>query len=380
MDDHKVTPITCAYLDHGYTTQTSGPCCHVPIPGVTNRAEMTRHPKFIEIRNSMNQGQWHPDCHRCQSVEEENQTRDDQTLSQRQDLNRRHQQYRKLFPNKDFTVDKLLYLTVDVGRACNIQCRSCGPYYSSKWINEYNTLPEQLQFTKPLEINIWPSDNYAEDQDDFSNLVTVDILGGEPIYNIKSYGLLKRILDATKGQTNLHIITNGTLLIDFEKYHWLLDFNHIAITVSIDGIGSTGEFIRTGSSWVDVRRNIQTYQQTSDRINVNAHITHSLLNIFEITKIRAWCTEWHVTPIKNLTIVQYPKHLTYSVLTDSEKADVVQRLTNTAADYLIPHIENSQHDSEARSNFFKLMEHTLEYHNLYWRDLIPELSTVIKET
>ena len=364
-----MTPITCALLDHGYTTQESAPCCHMHI---SNDEVDSKH--YIEIKQSMDNGVWHPKCHRCRIVEETTST---EIKSKRQCTNDYFRQYLDPADNVG-----LVDLTLAPGFMCNLQCRSCTPYLSSSWIKEELAMPLEIAQSKYAFRDQQARDtlkyNYADD--DWSTVRFANFLGGEPLYNPEFYVQLEKLFNDTNGNCMLSITTNGTVRLDLKKYHWLGKFKTLNLCFSIDSTGRSFEFIRTGGIWDNVVKNIQFYKSMDFSSNgctvgISSHLTASILNILEINNTLDYLESMDI-PVTTTQLTE-PKHLTYSVLTDQEKQKIIEKIDGTKAGYLVPYMLTEQHNPTNRKNFLLYMEHTKNYHDLDWKDYLPDLYNIM---
>ena len=279
-------------------------------------------------------------------------------------------------------VDTMYSLIVNTGPLCNLQCRTCSPWLSSSWIKEYNQLPSEFQiFGKSLnleKVKTWPG-QYYQFNDELSCVRELGLIGGEPMYNADSYNLLEKVYHATNGNTTITFTTNGTILFDNKKYPWLNKFKSIVLIVSLDASGQASNFIRTGSTWSTIEKNIQEYIKMPN-IRVEYHPTYSVLNIFEIDRLKKWAESIGIVATNEITYVEHPRHFSYNILTDVEKITAVEYLTSVGQYTVANRVTESTFEPKERSKFIKLMEHTKTYHDLDWKDYLPELYNLLNKT
>jgi len=362
--------LKCFFLDHGYDNATSSACCQMtsPHPRSDNFANLHTKTKFIKLKKSMDAGIWHSACEQCRVIED---LQDAQAQSKRQ-----HSLQRYTF--SDYTKNSgLINLQLTPGYLCNLQCRSCNPFLSSSWVKEDIEMPTDLsitprdKFSIPIKINRPPSLNY---NDNWSSVKYINFVGGEPLYNPEFTTLLNKLLTETNGDCDVSITTNCTVPLDLVKYQLLTKFRRVHLTVSIDSIGNSAEFIRTGTIWNKVVKNIEFYKSTEIFKNtIYFHLTNSILNILETPVTLDWLESMDIPPCGLTTHVTTPVHLTYSVLNNFEKQEITKRLAGTKADYITSALTSYQHNPIARSNFLLFMEHTKAYHGQDWKDYLPNL-------
>jgi MoaA/NifB/PqqE/SkfB family radical SAM enzyme len=373
-----ISRIKCFLLDHGYTNQTSGPCCQIDDfknlydengrKLVTNWQQLQQHERYIEIRSHMQSGQWHESCSQCRDAEQKG-------------LESMRINHYRLY---DSPAEKkgLMNLTIWTGRECNLQCRTCHPYCSTSWANEFAVLPGRLK-----EMRFQPADadaakRYSEYQtEDFSHVTEVVLTGGEPLYNREIFPILDQIGDQTQGRCVLSIITNSTIAMDFATFPFLRKFKQISILASIDATGPAFEFIRTGGRWSRVESNLRSY--VTNGIECTYHITHSALNLFNVAATREWLESLGFNDCGLQTFVQAPQHLTYSIFTDQEKQryqDWYDRQNFDPKHRYVPKtLWAAKFSDDLRSRFFNYMAHTKTYHGMDWQDHLPDLYNLMTQ-
>jgi hypothetical protein len=361
-------PIRCFYLDHGYDSQYSGPCCWQSMPNVRNRQEMLISPEYLEIKRSFAQGQWPENhCTRCRDIEHKNIGVENPVLSKRQSV---QEQYDKPY----VVADKLHTLAMDTGRLCNLQCRSCSAVLSSSWISESLEVPAELNMPVAVDIKVWPTADYDYEQDDYSELNHVNLIGGEPLYNPRAYGIIEKIYRETQGDCTLSFTTNAMIPLDFDRHPWLANFRQIDLMLSIDAVGPAAEFIRTGSRWETIERNVDFYQSRPEIFKFLLILpTHSALNLFELPDLHHWRKQRGLSLVGEVIHVSIPPHLSYQIFTDSEKQQLADFLNDNDCAYVIPELQRCSFDPALRDRFMIYMEHTKRFHGMDWREYLPKL-------
>lgn len=368
-------PIKCFLLDHGYEIKSGGPCCYVSVGNVKNFTELHTNKRFIQIKSLMDSGQWAPECRACRVKEDLT----GQAVSLRQHSN--------MSFNNAISNGGLKYLVVDTGNLCNLQCRSCNHLSSSSWVNETDVLKNYLHqkryhhqiVDRIIFIDGQLSGEYLP-EDDYSQLTYLGIRGGEPLYMPATLDLIEKISQHDVSQCTVHITTNGTILLDLKKYQWMKKFNTVAITLSMDATDQAAEFIRTGCKWSTVYKNLLKYSaiaKEESNIHLTYHPTYSILNIFEIPKLYSTMESLNIALSNELNVLQTPSFLSFSVLTDRERINVIEFLTDYNLTNLVDYIIKINHDPGSRALFFDYMEHTKQYHQMDWAEYLPDLYNLI---
>jgi hypothetical protein len=182
---------------------------------------------------------------------------------------------------------------------------------------------------------------------------------------------MHRVIEETDNQCMIAITSNGTIFPDLKRYPWLQNNPNIVITISVDAVGRAAEFIRTGTDWTRVEKNVKRFQDIG--LTVGYHVTHSVLNLFELDAVESWRIANDMPPCQLLTVVSHCDHLSFAVLTPEEKHEVCRYLSDRHGRFLIPYIQSSSYDSRQRKKFEDFMCHTQKYHGLDWRDYLPDL-------
>jgi organic radical activating enzyme len=215
------------------------PCCATSIddnvsnaPG--NVANFFNNPVFKEIRTALEQGEYPKYCNTCKVAEE------NKSLSHRKKLN----YYLDHCSNKS-EPGKLKYLDIAFSNTCNLTCAMCSNKYSSKWNELTKNAPEEiLKITNQTRnhTNTLSYSDIDEILDNSADLERIIIKGGEPLYDKKTLYYLEN-LEKINSTVELNIITNFTVYN--EKL--ISKFPNLNLTLSIDGINDTYEYIRGGN-------------------------------------------------------------------------------------------------------------------------------------
>jgi sulfatase maturation enzyme AslB (radical SAM superfamily) len=155
-------------------------------------------------------------------------------------------------------IPKLEFIELNFSNICNLKCRMCDNMRSSKWTAD----AEHMGFPVygKLENDVVISD------DTMINLRFIRFLGGEPLLHTNQIRAMLESAQRLGTISTLHIgiTTNGTIWPD----QLLLDLLDLCAmvywTVSIDAFGKLNDYIRSGSNWADISRNLQLLQQKAN--------------------------------------------------------------------------------------------------------------------
>lgn len=245
-----------------------------------------------EIRKSMLNGESHPSCERCWSVE------DNGGMSYRQIWNNIFRKNlgeleRNCLPDGSLKNTKIIYLDITLGNKCNLICRMCNPNSSNQWITEDNKFKIWGDNIEDEQDIVWFTlgDITAEDTlEKFKDLKHINFLGGEPLLIDEHLNFLQK-LSETKLSKNITLSYNTNLTTLPKKYLevWK-DFQMVSLGVSVDGYDERNDYIRYPVKWKKITKNIEEISKYRNEINLDLsiHSTFQLLNIYYIEEFLDW--------------------------------------------------------------------------------------------
>ena len=325
----------CAWADSGIALHNSGRCllcCHSQtyLQGtdkqdlyldVNTLQDAWTSPTRQQIQADLSAGIQHPNCSACWA--EENAGRSSRRLVA-------NQQFADLpaNPPRPHLVD------LKPGNTCNLACRTCWPEVSSKWYRDYWELeahkqePDYKKYLaswgrikssyEPENTRLW---NELEEW--LTDVKYYDIYGAEPMLLSSVFDILQQAVDKNlASKQSLHINTNGTIWNP--KYIDILtQFKHVALDISIDGIGPHFDYIRYGETWSTVEKNLDRYQELvrqHSNINMCVCVTVCAYNILYLGEIEQYFKTRGIGYFFNM--VHHPQHINVRVLPDQVKAQV----------------------------------------------------------
>jgi organic radical activating enzyme len=163
----------------------------------------------------------------------------------------------ELSKNNDGTTSKLpIDLHIDFGNECNLACKMCSPYASSKIAQQYTKW--NIDFDKKR--------NWTDSNDLFEkflnnititpNLNRIHVMGGEPVINKRFHEFVDWLIGKNFKNISLSFVSNGTFfndtLIDKLKF-----FKSVDIEISLESIHRNNDYIRQGSDTGQILNNIE---------------------------------------------------------------------------------------------------------------------------
>lgn len=228
------------------------------------------------------------------------------------------------------------------GNLCNLSCRHCNPYVSSKWYRDHYQVEikpkSNISFVDYAHQYDSIRDSFAEGNSNLwpvleqwnDCIIFYDLYGAEPL-------LIEPLLDqlrdsvrsgASQRQT-IHINTNGTIWHD-DFAELFSSFQRIELGVSIDGIEQQFDYMRYPAQWNRVLDNLKKYQQIEklhpERIHLEACITISLLNVYYV---KEYVKFFHSMGIHcGINLVHQPDYLNLRIASPKVKQAIIEHLNS----------------------------------------------------
>jgi radical SAM protein with 4Fe4S-binding SPASM domain len=190
--------------------------------------------------------------------------------------------------NTDGSLKKIKFKGWDfkISNKCNFKCRMCCPELSTR-INQENKEHSLRHFNKEVfdhstYLNI-PDfvDKYI---DDFE---LIEFAGGETLLMDDQYYLLQTLIE--RGRTNINLWYNTNMSVLKYKNKNILDYwrqwdpDKLKVYASIDEIGERAEYIRSGTVWNAVEKNLKIISK--EKFKRHTNITVTCYNIFRLPEI-----------------------------------------------------------------------------------------------
>ena len=223
--------------------------------------------KLKEVRESIKQGILHPEyCYNCIQAERNGSSERDWHNNVNEDFD----------PSTADINQPHVPVICDIrwNNTCNLACKYCMPYCSSKWASIMGEYEENSVRPYYQDIVDFVKNNQAYTKE-------VALVGGEPL-------LLKEnehLLDVIPEDTLITLITN--LSVDFNKNkvaQKLFNKKRVGWSMSFDNVGERFEYVRYGSTWSLMNNNVRTIK---DKFSQGHHGgVHAVYNLYNCTRLR----------------------------------------------------------------------------------------------
>ena len=322
--------------------QTSKDGCFGPCPYTANLwskkgtlLEQWQSTELENLRQNFINGKQDSQCQRCWKEESAGKKSLRIRLKEfRQSNNLEDKVFRK-YINAGHYKKFPLVLTLIPGNECNLACASCSGDFSSKW----NSLTKQQDYGKFQKVtNNWnlANEQYQEIVDNSHKLQKIELFGGEPFLNKKNKTLLidKLIEKGTSKEIKLYFNTNGTLY-DADYMKRLTDhFKFVEIRLSMDGVGSQFEYLRSGAKYKNVIENAENFAKLSNSdfqiiCTVSTFNIMSLSEINTLAKSKGWSIYYNIANTPNHILTHnIPEEIKQKINLDSNFSEITQYMRN----------------------------------------------------
>lgn len=193
---------------------------------------------------------------------------------------------------------ELKFLDLKLGNICNLKCRICGSWSSSKWAKEeLEYVPKELQHAhiaiKWLKDGMWPrkSPSFWDNLDELlPQIKYFEFTGGEPWMIQEHFDLLSRAVDRGYAKDiDIHYNTNTTQYPK-DPTIWR-HFKHVQIAFSVDNTEERFEYERFGANWQTANENINKVHDLRKQgypIATQLCCTWNIQNIMYLDEVLTW--------------------------------------------------------------------------------------------
>ncbi len=291
--------------------------------------------------------------------------------------------------------DQLWFVDLKLGNICNLKCRICGSWSSSKWATEeMDYLPKGEDKKKHIAYTWLKEGRWIEESPSFwENLKTLlpqikyfEFTGGEPWLIQEHWDLLKYAVETGNSKhIDIHYNTNATVnSLGAEKSELWNHFGRVDIAFSIDNVGDRFEYERYGAKWDEANEIIDGihFAKNVDTPNITTQLcfTINIQNVYYLDELLDWAD---TKPFGSVyfNMLHSPNHMSVQYMTPNAKELVLNKLKTTfwktkqyqqEINNLIKFIENGTGSNG--SEFLGQMKRTDEYRKQCFTDTHPEIA------
>lgn len=305
---------------------------------------------------------------------------------------------KELYPLVDWDndlPDQLWFIDLKLGNICNLKCRICGSWSSSKWAaEELDYLPPNYNKKSHVAYTWLKQGRWPEESPEFwDNLKTLlphikyfEFTGGEPWLIEEHWELLRYAVETGDSKhIDIHYNTNATVdsLSPNKSALWSA-FGRVDIAFSIDNVNERFEYERYGADWVEANKIIDSthFARDVDNPNITTQLcfTINIQNVYYLDELLAWAETKDFDSIY-FNMLHSPDHMSIQRMTAKAKELVLNKLKTTfwkstdhqrEIDNVIKFIENGP-GSDGKV-FLSKMKQTDAYRKQNFMDTHPEIA------
>jgi sulfatase maturation enzyme AslB (radical SAM superfamily) len=252
-----------------------------------------------------------------------------------------------------YTTEPVRYFELKPGNLCNLKCRMCNQFDSSKVASEMLELSEkygvphmltqarmldQARVEADFDISRMPDwsklDAFWEEADTLlPHLETISIAGGEPMLLQNVIRFLDRAVKTGHSRHMKVFLASNFTHFNDDFFEIASNFELFEFIASVDGFGETQEYIRFPSKWPIIAENFKKAKARSvpNRLKALTNITLQILNVMTVTELLDWIDEleleephFHQHPYF-LNILSHPSYLAIQNLPAKAREIAIER-------------------------------------------------------
>ena len=186
---------------------------------------------------------------------------------------------------------------------CNLTCRMCSPYFSSKWHAEGVKLGIANSQKNEGKSVVYPVEDFdtlwRQVEPMLPALEKIHFAGGEPLMMEEHYRILECLIALGKFDVQISYNTNFSEF-RYKKYDVIgfwKKLRNVSVCASLDGMGQRGEFMRKGISWDKIESNRRRMLAEVPHVNFQLTPTVSIMNVLHLPDFFAsWVDRKLMTP------------------------------------------------------------------------------------
>ena len=291
------------------------------------------------------------------------------------------------------TPDQLRFVDLKLGNICNLKCRICGSWSSSKWAaEEMDYLPKDANKKEHIAYTWLKQGKWPEESPGFwENLKTLlphikyfEFTGGEPWLIQEHWELLQYAADNGYSKNiDIHYNTNATQRLGPHTMVWD-KFGRVDIAFSVDNVGERFEYERYGADWELANQIIDNVHWTksvdSPNITTQLCFTVNIQNVYYLDELLDWADTKNFGSIY-FNMLHSPDHMSIQHMTAAAKELVLNKLKTSfwksnkyqqEINNVIQFIENGTGSDGAE--FLARMKQTDAYRKQNFKDTHEEIA------
>lgn len=227
------------------------------------------------------------------------------------------------------------YFDLKLGTVCNLKCRSCSSWSSSKWADD-----EIKIFGNPYNQNLhsyWIEEEspiWKEIEKFIPDIEYFDFTGGEPFLIKKHFEILQKCIDQGYAKNIIiHYNTNGTIQPTERMFEIWDQFKKVEIMFSIDGIEKRFEYLRHPAKWEKL---VPIFQSVLSKPKIWTPICYSvsIYNVMYMNEFINWVKQFGLHDDQlYFNFIFKPEYMNIQSLSNRAKLKIKEYLEKTKTGY-----------------------------------------------
>ncbi|MGZ3690450.1 MAG: twitch domain-containing radical SAM protein [Pseudobdellovibrio sp.] len=186
-----------------------------------------------------------------------------------------------------------IYFDLRLGNLCNLKCRTCSPYFSSRWAAEAPNWQNDPLFSSLYSItnknmSWYQSPKFKKDLDIILPAIEeLYVTGGEPTLIPELFDFLQLCV-ATKHSRHIRLRISSNLVILKNEFLQLLgEFSEVFFSPSLDAVGARNDWLRSPSTWTQLVPNFDKIfsLKNKTRLSIEVNCTVSVFNVLYLHEL-----------------------------------------------------------------------------------------------
>lgn len=222
---------------------------------------------------------------------------------------------------------KIVSWDIRYSNLCNLKCRSCGSMFSTTWAEE-DGIEDGKIYAIPEGVPDPMSSQYE-------HVEKIYFAGGEPLIMPEHFQLLLKLIESGRSKNVTLIYNTNCTILDY-KGHNLLDlwknFKWVNIGASIDAMGPRIEYIRKGTRWSVIEKNLYKmfdYRNKQRNLGFYYSPTVSIFNVDHLPDMHRYFIDQGLADTQTLflfNILLNPSYYSCKVLPDEYKLKTINKI------------------------------------------------------
>lgn len=190
---------------------------------------------------------------------------------------------------------ELKYIDARWNNLCNLKCRTCGPRFSTSWIDDHRLLFDRTMEQVKASGDAYQFSGKTEDQllneilPHIPYLKQIYFAGGEPLMQLEHYKILEELIrightGSEKRPLVINYNTNFSQikLGKHQALEYWKHFKNLKVNASLDGSHARAEYWRKGTDWNTVVNNRKLMKEICPDTEFKISYTLSWVNSYNL--------------------------------------------------------------------------------------------------